>query len=215
MIEVSLDPPWLSARLPAPLRLLSWASHRPGFVTTDRVIWREVRDADLTEDFDALGWLETSLRAMEAPDAIGMITSRDLWRYCLETACSGRISATCLATVGLTNAERVGTRLMPGPSTPGTINLLVVTDAALSDTALIELSSIAAQARTAAVMDLGPTLPTGRATGTGTDCIVVGAPPGETRFAGLHTEIGEAVGAAVYSAVAKGVIDWMAEQDTA
>jgi adenosylcobinamide amidohydrolase len=31
----------------------------------------------------------------------------------------------------------------------------------------------------------------------------------------LHTEIGEAVGAAVYSAVAKGVIDWMAEQDTA
>jgi hypothetical protein len=34
--------------------MLSWAPHNPGFVTTDRVIWREVRDADLTEDFDAL-----------------------------------------------------------------------------------------------------------------------------------------------------------------
>jgi ABC-type glutathione transport system ATPase component len=45
------------------------------------------------------------------------------------------------------------------------------------DTALIELSSIATQARTAAVMDHGPDLPTGRATGTGTDCIVVGADP--------------------------------------
>jgi adenosylcobinamide amidohydrolase len=105
-----------------------------------------------------------------------MITSRDLGGYRLETACSGRISATCLATVGLTNAERVGTRRhRPVQTQPGTINLAVITDATLTDTALIELSSIATEARTAAVMDHGPDLPTGRATGTGTDCIVVGA----------------------------------------
>jgi hypothetical protein len=53
MIEVTLDPPWLTARLGSPHRMLSWAP-QPGFVTADRVIWREVRDADLTEDFDAL-----------------------------------------------------------------------------------------------------------------------------------------------------------------
>jgi adenosylcobinamide amidohydrolase len=211
MIDVTLDPPWLTARLTHPCRLLSWAPHNPGFITTDRVIWREVRDADLTEDFDALRWLSESLIARGDGDAVGMITSRDLARFRLETACSGRISATCLATVGLTNAERVGTRLNAPDAKPGTINLAVITDAALTDTALIELSSIATQARTAAVMDHGPDLPTGRATGTGTDCIVVGAAPGEGQFAGLHTEVAEAVGAAVYRAVAKGVIQWMAE----
>jgi CBS domain-containing protein len=89
--------------------------HNPGFITTDRVIWREVRDADLTEDFDALTMAVRQPDRDGDGDAVGMITSRDLARFRLETACSGRISATCLATVGLTNAERVGTRLnVPG-----------------------------------------------------------------------------------------------------
>jgi adenosylcobinamide amidohydrolase len=211
MIEVTLDAPWLTAQLVRPFRMLSWAPFNAGFITTDRIIWREVRDADLTEDFDALTWLSDSLTAMGKGDAIGMITSRDLARFCLETACSGRIFATCLATVGLTNAERVGTRRCHRSLQPGTINLAVITNATLSDTALIELSSIATQARTAAVMDHGPDLPTGRATGTGTDCIVVGAESGNGQFAGLHTEVAEAVGAAVYRAVADGVVQWMAE----
>jgi hypothetical protein len=35
MIDVSVDPPWLTARLPTPHRMLSWAPHNPGFVTAD------------------------------------------------------------------------------------------------------------------------------------------------------------------------------------
>jgi adenosylcobinamide amidohydrolase len=35
--------------------------------------------------------------------------------------------------------------------------------------------------------------------------------PANGQFAGLHTEVAEAVGAAVYRAVAEGVIQWMAE----
>ncbi|MEO1272728.1 MAG: adenosylcobinamide amidohydrolase, partial [Myxococcota bacterium] len=48
-------------------------------------------------------------------------------------------------------------------------------------------------------------------TGTGTDCIVLAAPPGHAVYAGLHTAVGEAVGRAVYDAVAAGVRGWMAE----
>jgi adenosylcobinamide amidohydrolase len=70
--------------------------------------------------------------------------------------------------------------------------------------------SIVAQARTAAVMDAGHDLPTGRATGTGTDCIAVAAPQGAERFVGLHTEAGEAIGRATYEAVLDGARDWMA-----
>ncbi|MCU4652230.1 adenosylcobinamide amidohydrolase [Roseibacterium sp. SDUM158016] len=212
MIRVTLDTPWMAADLPVPFRLLSFALWNPGFVTAKRVVWREVRDADLTEDLDALEWFAAQMTARGEEEAIGLITSRDLGKYRLESAESGLSRATCLATVGLTNAERIGHRQMQAGAGFGTINLLAVTDTALSNTALIELLSIAAEARTAAVMEHGPILPAGRATGTGTDCIVVGAPPGDKRFTGLHTDVGEALGAAVYRAVANGVEDWMAEQ---
>ncbi len=47
----------------------------------------------------------------------------------------------------------------------------------------------------------------GLATGTGSDCIAIAAPPGQAAFAGLHTEIGEALGRVVYDAVAAGATD--------
>jgi adenosylcobinamide amidohydrolase len=211
VIRVALERPWLIATLDAPHRALGWAPHRPGFVTTDRIAWREVRDADLTRDFDAIAWLRQEMAGRGLAEAVGLLTSRDLGRYSLETACSSLISASCLATVGLSNAERVGHRQGRPAPRYGTINVLAVTDAPLSDTALIELLSIATEARTAAVMEHGPDLETGRVTGTGTDCIVVAAPPGPGVYAGLHTDVGEAVGAAVHRAVARGVADWMEE----
>jgi hypothetical protein len=81
----TVDPPWLTARLPTPHRMLSWAPHNPGFVTADTVTWREVRDADLTEDFDALSWLSRQpVRAgrgrVRRPDHVprsGPISSRN------------------------------------------------------------------------------------------------------------------------------------------
>jgi adenosylcobinamide amidohydrolase len=47
-------------------------------------------------------------------------------------------------------------------------------------------------------------------TGTGTDCIVVAAPQtgDPANFAGLHTAIGEAVGAAVYRVIRDGIAVW-------
>jgi adenosylcobinamide amidohydrolase len=212
MIEVALDRPWLTARLSGPCRMLSWAPHNPGFVMADRVVWREVRDADLTEELDALTWFSGLLGERGQSDAVGLLTSRDLGRYRLQNAAAEGVSATCLATVGLSNAERVGHRLPRRRPGHGTVNLLVVTDAGLTDAAIVELLSIVAEARTAAVMETGPILGTGRATGTGTDCIVVAATPGDGRHAGLHTAVGEAVGAAVHRAVAAGTAEWMAEE---
>jgi len=77
---------------------------------------------------------------------------------------------------------------------------------------MIEALSIAASARTAAVMEVELELPEGRATGTGTDCIAMAAPEGTTRFAGLHTDTGEAVGRAVHEAVSRGARGWTTHQ---
>lgn len=209
MIVVTLDRPWLWARLAQPMRILSWAPHRAGYTETDRVAWREVRDADLTENFDAITWLAGELDAKEARDSVGLLTSRDLGCHHLAHAEVEGVRAACLATVGLSNAERIGHRQPTKKDGLGTINLLAVTDAPLSDTGLLEALSIATEARTVAVMENGLTLPEGRASGTGTDCIAIAAPAGTIDFAGLHTPVGEALGKAVFEAIVAGAREWM------
>jgi adenosylcobinamide amidohydrolase len=216
MIEVTQSRPWLLADLGASRRVLSFAPHRPGFVMARHIVWREVRDAELTLDMDVSGWFSDELARHGHSDAVGLLTSRDVGRFVLSEAQVEDQRVACLATVGLGNAESVGSRRAVngiGWSTGyGTINLVVLLDAGLSEAAQIEALTIATQARTAAVLDCGLCLPDGRrATGTGTDCIALAADPGDVAFAGLHTALGEAIGQAVRSAVGKGASDWVAE----
>lgn len=208
-MSLHLDRPWLEMDLGAPHRVLSWSITNPGFVTTSRIIWREVRNADLPQDMDVQGWFRRELAAKGWPDAVALLTSRDLDAFEVSEATINDITARCVATTGLSNAERIGTRMDRTGKDWGTINIAVHLSEPLSDAALIETLSIATQARTAAVMDTGYQLPTGIATGTGTDCIAVAAPAGNTPYAGLHTPIGEAIGRAVYDAVRTGAQVWM------
>ncbi|MEM8622030.1 MAG: adenosylcobinamide amidohydrolase [Pseudomonadota bacterium] len=212
-MKAALDPPWLTATFDEPMRVVSWALNRPGFVIAERIVWREVRNADLPEGLDAAAWFRDALAAAGHSDAIGFLTSRNIRRYAQTRAAVGAVSAEAIATVGLSNAERVGTRRMAGHAPAGTINIAVALSHGLSDAALLEGLSIAAEARTAAVMDHGPTLASGPATGTGTDCIAVAAPTAgpQAPHAGKHTEIGEALGRAVLDVVTLGVKDWMDE----
>ncbi len=208
-MSVTLARPWLSMELGRPHRVLSWSLTRPGFVTADLILWREVRNADLPRDFDVERWLRAELAARGTPEAVTLLTSRDLDAYEVATAQAEDVKAQAVATVGLSNAERVGTRLDRSGKDWGTINVALQVSQPLGDAALIELVSIVAQARTAAIIEAGHDLPTGRATGTGTDCIAIAAPPGEQPFAGMHTPVGEAAGRAVYQAVKQGVTVWM------
>jgi len=207
--SLTLARPWLEFDLGAPCRVLSWSLNRPGFVTTDRIVWREVRNADLPLGLDVGTWFAQALSARRCDGAVGFLTSRDIRCYHHQRHSTEGITAEAVATVGLSNAERIGTRLDRTGTDWGTINVALKLDAALSDAALIEAMSVAVEARTAAVMEIGFTLPTGIATGTGTDCVAVAAAPGDTAFAGLHTAVGEAAGRAVFSAVQAGATEWM------
>src|SRR5262249_21792256 len=96
------------------------------------------------------------------------------------------------------------------------INLLCSVSAALSEEALVEALALAAEARTAAMLEaLVPSCVSGlAATGTGTDCIVVSAAgkgPAE-RYAGKHTVVGHLVGAAVSEAIRHGIRRWKSER---
>lgn len=208
-MKVTLQRPWLSADLEREARVISWAVNRPGIVTAKRIVWREVKNADLPDGFDVIEWFTGELAARGDSDAVAMLTSRDVTAFEERRVSVEGVTAHVLATVGLSNGERVGARVDYSGHDWGTINVAVELDCGLTDAALIEAMSIATQARTAAVMDTGFDLPTGTATGTGTDCVALAAPLGDTQYAGLHTAVGEAVGKGVYDAVRAGARVWM------
>jgi adenosylcobinamide amidohydrolase len=210
VIAVTLARPWLIAGLPRPMRVLGWAPHRPGFVMASRIVWREVRNADLPAGLDVDRWFAAELATAGQTEAVAMLTSRDVATFRQHRVTVDGVPADCVATLGLSNAESVGTRRPYHTADFGTINLAVALGAALTEAAQIEALSIAVQARTAAVIDAGLDLPTGRATGTGTDCLALACDAGDLPHAGMHTAVGEAVGAAVRVAVSDAATDWMA-----
>lgn len=208
---VTLDAPWLRFDLGMPMQVLSWSVNRPGFVTARRILWREVSNRDLSPDLDLMTWVADELSAYGASDAVLMLTSRNINCFDETRVKVGDTEVHALATVGLSNGERVGHRVDYSGHNWGTINIGLRISTPVTQAALLEAMSIAVQARTAAVMDAAFMVPTGVATGTGTDCVAIAAPKGEQPYAGLHTEIGEAVGRAVYDAVTAGAQHWMTQ----
>lgn len=207
---ISCRPPHLVASFDAPQTMLSWSLTKPGFQVARRVAWREVRNADLPAAEDPIDSIRRLMADSDLADAVTLVTSRDIRRYHLAQSTVEDASAACLATVGLSNGERVGERCREPVWLPGTINILLHVSRSLSEAALVETVSIVTQARTAAILDADVRRAGAVVTGTGTDCIVVAAPTGgdAERFAGLHTAIGEAVGAAVYRAIREGAEVW-------
>lgn len=190
--------------------MLSWSVTKPGFQMAQHVAWLEVRNADLKPCEDPVDSIRRMTDAAGLGDVIVLVTSRDITRYHLADAAVEGATATCVTTSGLSNGERVGLRLNEPDWLPGTINILLHVSRPLSQAALIETVSIVTEARTAAILDAGIRRAGVAVTGTGTDCVVVAAPEGAdgVRFAGLHTAVGEAVGAAVYRSVREGVDVW-------
>lgn len=214
LFQSSCRPPWLVARFAAPWRMASWSLNRPGLVLADTVAWLHVAEHALTPATDPMEFLTSRLAEAGLREAVGLMTARDVRYHRSEALRIGEARAHCLVTAGLTNAVDIaGARTRDAGIAPGTINLLVAVSVALTDGALLEAISIAAEARTAALIDQNARTPAGdSATGTGTDCIVVACPPGESKaaHAGLHTDAGIALGRCVFRATAAATADWMA-----
>jgi len=216
-MRITCDRPWLVASFASPQRMVSWSMTRPGFVDATTVAWREVGGEELAPDLDADAWFRRALAERGLPDAVGMMTARDVEKHHRQTCLIEGVTADCLVTVGLRNGERIGRRAGVRPAmAAGTINMLCHVDVPLSDAALLEASSIATQARTVALVEAGYRREAveGIVTGTGTDCIVMSAPPGARRaaFAGMHTAVGEAVGACVLAATRAAATAWIEQQ---
>lgn len=210
---------WLIVRFPTPHNILSWAVTGGGKQISQTIAWHQVKNADLHPDIEPKKFLQKKLTEIDCPDAVGLLTSAPIERYGNVLKESGELWVRCIATVGLTNALRIGdpaneNRRDPEAITPrvGTINLLCQISHALTDEAMLEAMSLACEARTLAclesnVQSIQSHLP---ATGTGTDCIVMAAPLEGSPFlyAGKHTLLGSLIGSAVLEAIQLGIERW-------
>jgi adenosylcobinamide hydrolase len=122
-------------------------------------------------------------------------------------------------TVGTSNAVRAGEPVTPRQRInsnphPGTINLILVTNAHLSASAMVGMVQVATEAKTAALLHAEVKSWTGRsgATGTGTDAVVVVSGVGPLqRYSGTHTVLGELVGRVIGTAVTEGLDRYVRE----
>jgi adenosylcobinamide amidohydrolase len=202
---------WLITRFTTTQQVLSWAIVGGGRRTTRTVAWYQVRERELRPPVEARRFLRERLAEAALGDAVGLLTSSALDAYIDVERRHGALAVRCIATVGLGNALRAGDP--PGPTARiGTINLLCCVSESLTEEALVEGLALAAEARTAEVLEASVlSRLTGQpATGTGTDCIVIAAPAteGPARYVGKHTVLGYLIGAVVGEATRRGVEAW-------
>lgn len=118
-------------------------------------------------------------------------------------------SVFCCTTAGVSNGARAGSARTTYPVyQPGTINIMLVIDARMTQAAMVNAIITAVEAKTAALSDLGiRDAENGLiATGTTTDSIVLGvsqsnAYPADHRYCGTATDLGAAIGRTVYGTV--------------
>ncbi|MGB7401193.1 MAG: adenosylcobinamide amidohydrolase [Arcobacter sp.] len=109
----------------------------------------------------------------------------------------------CWVTSGLSNARRVGD-IADEEISPGTINIWLYVNQALSDAALVEALIMLTESKVTAVHDAGILSPVSKllASGTGTDSHAVFCPYGNEKivYCGKHTLLGELIGRVVLKA---------------
>jgi len=155
-----------------------------------------------------------------------MGTAADMDNLAVVTKQFAPFVVTALVTAGAkSNAIRTGVdegvNIEPDPAVdnppatedpkPGTINILLLTNARLTDGALARAVITATEAKTAALEDLRvPSTYTAnvQATGTGTDSMIVvsGTSGPLVTYSGGHSRIGELMGKAVHEAVMEALI---------
>lgn len=151
-----------------------------------------------------------------AHGTVGLMTAVPMTQLVTARASSGELWVECFATVGVTNAVRAGEwphRRAPvkAAMTPGTINLILVTNGSLSNAAMVGAVQVVTEAKTGVLRDHPvPSCHDGSpATGTGTDAVVIacqfhGRGPAHA-YSGTHTVLGALIGRVVADCVSNGL----------
>lgn len=148
-------------------------------------------------------------------DAVALMTAVPLERLITLRAEAEDLWVEAFLTVGVTNAVRAGDpataiAAVNGRAKPGTINLILVTNARLPAAAMIGAVQVMTEGKAAAVLAAGIRSREGtQATGTGTDAVIIACGAGpegpRLRYSGTHTKLGELTGRLIFEGVTAGL----------
>jgi len=197
----------------APARTLSWAVLNGGFCHAHHIINHHVDGNDALFCAQPGPWLERAASGLGLRGkVVGMATAVEMKHLVRVSMESGVARVACFATVGCGNALSVADPASVAIEEPAptlhTINMILTVEPGLSDAAMVEAVEIATEGRVRALYENGikscrSGLP---ATGTGTDCVaIVSLGEGVEHYCGKHTTLGELIGCAAYTSVAKGL----------
>jgi len=205
---------YVHIEFPNSRRVLSSAPHNGGLVDADHLlILRVMENFNGTKGpFEPLAdtFRNYCRRKEWAGITVGMMTSARMTSFRSVRRSARGVEISVLVTAGISNARRAGDpaeyRVFDEVGIkPGTLNIIILTHAVLTQTAQVEAVMVATEAKTAVLQDIGATSPvTGKmATGTGTDAIAVvsGSAPPEIRYCGKHTLFGEMLASATMDAL--------------
>ncbi len=140
--------------------------------------------------------------ALPSP-TVGMMTAASMKSLGQHIEKRSDLTVECWVTSGLSNIRRVGDKA-DDKTEPGTINICLHINQALSDSALAEALILLTESKVTAIRDTDIISPVSGlpASGTGTDSHTVFCPDAEPQhhYCGKHTTLGELIGRAVLQA---------------
>jgi adenosylcobinamide amidohydrolase len=198
---------------PAPRRALSSAVLNGGAVYASHILNLHV--PDFSPSHLALKPPEITLRDYCVHNgwrgiAIGMMTAAPMSSFRESVLREGDVEIAALVTAGVTNARRAGDPadwrcFDEYAPTTGTINIVLATNAELTNAAMVEAIQMVTEAKVAAIQNMGiASLISGEiATGTGTDSVAVISGEGSVKlqYCGKHVLFGELLARAVIQAI--------------
>lgn len=167
---------------------------------------------------DVIEWLREWRYPIDT--TAGLLTAVQLRHASVMEEKNAEAAVFCCVTSGTSNAARAGSERTTYPAySPGTVNIMLLIDAKLTQAAMVNALMTAVEAKAAALADLNVRDAENGllATGTTSDAIILGvsqssAYPVEHQYAGTATHLGAMIGRSVYGAVKEGLLAAWAER---
>jgi len=193
-----------------PHSVMSSAVLNGGFVSAEHLLNMKVPKESLIDELPAVTLSKYCTEAGWQGTSVGMMTAASMKSFRMVKATEQGIELVVLVTSGLSNARRVGDyaeyrAMTEDPKDVGTINIIFLTSAKLTDAASVEAVLIITEAKAAALQNAKVMSPISNeiATGTGTDSVAVvgGHGPEVISYCGKHVLFGEILGRLVMETV--------------
>jgi len=210
---VELTGQFFHVEFETPTRMLSSAILNGGFQMADHFLNLKV-DANFNgekTDFESPDYsLQKIVNSLKwKGNCVGMMTAALMSSFRKVRLEEQGVWIEVLVTSGVSNARRAGDKadyrfMNEECEKTGTINILAVTNAELSEASMVECIMMVAEAKSACLQDLNVLSPVSNllATGTGTDstAIACGAGP-KVQYCGKHVLFGEMLAKVTYKAI--------------